>query len=138
MGVRRGPLWIGNLVNAYSIAMIGTAMVIIQCPNCGEDVELEDGAFGLFDCPYCDEDFSYLETDEYAYSLLSQVQFFLSPGMIVGLIFFGIGLIWFILLKQTTSGGGLGNLVLIYPAGVCGLGIPIILISFILKLRQLN
>jgi len=113
-------------------------MAVIQCPHCGEDIELEDGAVGLFDCPYCDEDFSYGETDEYAYSLLSQAQFFLSPGMIVGLILFGVGLIWFSLLLPTTSGGGLGNLILIYPAGVCGLGIPIILISFFLRLRQLN
>jgi len=26
-------------------------MVEIQCPHCEEDVELEDGVFGLFDCP---------------------------------------------------------------------------------------
>ena len=113
-------------------------MVVIQCSHCGEDVELEGGAFGLFNCPHCDEEFSFGETDEGADSLLSQVQFFLTPGMIVGLIIFGIGLIWFILLKQTTSGGGLENLVMIYPAGVCGLGIPIILISFFIRLRQLN
>ena len=106
-------------------------MVVIQCPHCGEDVEVEGGAFGLFNCPHCDEEFSFGETDEDAHSLLSQVQFFLSPGM-------SIGLIWFILLKQTTSGGGLENLVMIYPAGVCGLGIPIILISFFIRLRQLN
>ncbi len=118
--------------------MIGTAMVVIQCPHCGEDIELEGGAFGLFNCPHCDEEFSFEETHEDSYSLLSQVQFFLSPGMIVGLIIFGIGLIWFILLKQTTSGGGLENLVMIYPAGVCCLGIPIILISFFIRLRQLN
>ena len=133
-----GTLCTGNLVNAYSIVIDGTTMVVIQCPHCEEDVELEDGALGLFDCPHCDEDFSYGETDEYAYSLLSQTQFFLSPGMIVGLIIFGIGLIWFLLLKQTTSGGGLENLVMIYPAGVCALGVPIILISFFIRLKQLN
>ena len=34
-------------------------MVNIQCPHCVEDIELEDGAFGLFDCPHCDEEFGY-------------------------------------------------------------------------------
>ena len=34
-------------------------MVEIQCPHCDEDIELEDGAFGLFNCPHCDEEFSW-------------------------------------------------------------------------------
>ena len=34
-------------------------MVVIQCPHCKEDIELEDGVFGLFACPYCDEEFDY-------------------------------------------------------------------------------
>ena len=34
-------------------------MPLIQCPHCGEDIELEDGASGLFDCPYCDKDFTW-------------------------------------------------------------------------------
>ena len=34
-------------------------MVVIQCPHCAKSVELESGAFGLFDCPYCDEEFEY-------------------------------------------------------------------------------
>ena len=34
-------------------------MIGIQCPHCGEDVELEDGASGLFDCPYCNKDFAW-------------------------------------------------------------------------------
>jgi len=46
-------------VNPYLIAMIGTTMIVIQCPHCDEDVELEDGAFRLFDCPHCDEEFEY-------------------------------------------------------------------------------
>ena len=39
--------------------MAGSAMVVIQCPHCGEDVELEDGASGLFDCPYCKNEFEF-------------------------------------------------------------------------------
>tara|TARA_B100001250_G_C19188921_1_gene524314 strand:+ start:128 stop:388 length:261 start_codon:yes stop_codon:yes gene_type:complete len=38
-------------------------MVIIQCPNCEEDIELEDDVYGLFDCPLCDEEFIW-EADD--------------------------------------------------------------------------
>ena len=34
-------------------------MVEIQCPHCDEDVELEDGASGLFDCPHCNKEFEF-------------------------------------------------------------------------------
>ena len=32
-------------------------MVDLQCPHCDEDIELEDGDSGLFNCPYCSEEF---------------------------------------------------------------------------------
>ena len=34
-------------------------MTIIQCPHCDGDVELPDGAVGLFDCPHCNNEFEY-------------------------------------------------------------------------------
>ena len=34
-------------------------MVVVQCPHCVEDIELEDGSFGLFECPYCGGEFEY-------------------------------------------------------------------------------
>lgn len=34
-------------------------MPVVQCPHCVQDVELEDGSFGLFECPYCDEEFEF-------------------------------------------------------------------------------
>ena len=36
-------------------------MVEIQCPHCEEDVEIEDGKSGLFECPYCNKDFAWNE-----------------------------------------------------------------------------
>jgi uncharacterized Zn-finger protein len=39
--------------------MTGTTMVEIQCPHCDEDIELEDGSYGLFDCPYCGGEFEW-------------------------------------------------------------------------------
>ena len=32
-------------------------MVDIQCPHCGKNIELEDGLSGMFDCPYCHNEF---------------------------------------------------------------------------------
>ena len=48
-----------KLLKPYPNAMTGSTMAVIQCPHCGEDVELEVGASGLFDCPYCDKDFAW-------------------------------------------------------------------------------
>ena len=47
-----------NLLKPYRNAMTGCTMVVIQCPHCGENVELEDGSSGLFDCPYCNKDYA--------------------------------------------------------------------------------
>ena len=38
-------------------------MVVIQCPHCEEDIELEDDVYGLFDCPLCDEEFIWEDHD---------------------------------------------------------------------------
>tara|TARA_B110000196_G_C21003725_1_gene594265 strand:+ start:85 stop:480 length:396 start_codon:yes stop_codon:yes gene_type:complete len=37
----------------------GSGMAVIQCPHCGKNVELEDGSLGLFDCPYCKNEFEF-------------------------------------------------------------------------------
>ena len=47
------------MLKPYSIAVIGIAMVEIECPHCDEGIELDDGASGLFDCPHCDEEFTW-------------------------------------------------------------------------------
>jgi endogenous inhibitor of DNA gyrase (YacG/DUF329 family) len=47
------------MLKPYFNAITGHTMVVIQCPHCGEDVELEDGASGLFDCPFCNKDFAW-------------------------------------------------------------------------------
>ena len=41
-----------------------TIMVVIQCPHCSLEVELDDGVSGLFDCPHCGEEFQWGEIDE--------------------------------------------------------------------------
>ena len=34
-------------------------MPFIECPSCDVTVELDEGASGIFDCPYCDEEFEF-------------------------------------------------------------------------------
>ena len=34
-------------------------MVLIECPHCERDIDLEDGLVGLFDCPLCEQQFSW-------------------------------------------------------------------------------
>ena len=41
-----------------------TIMVVIQCPHCSLEVELDGGVSGLFDCPHCGEEFQWGEIDE--------------------------------------------------------------------------
>lgn len=38
-------------------------MVVIQCPHCSMEVELDGGASGLFDCPHCGEEFQWGKMD---------------------------------------------------------------------------
>ena len=39
-------------------------MVEIQCPHCVESIELDDGIFGLFECPFCEEEFEWNPEEE--------------------------------------------------------------------------
>ena len=36
-------------------------MVVIECPHCDEDLEMDDGAHGLFECPYCQNEYQWGE-----------------------------------------------------------------------------
>lgn len=36
-------------------------MVVIECPHCGKEIEMDDGAFGLFECPYCEGEYEWGE-----------------------------------------------------------------------------
>ena len=36
-------------------------MVVIECPHCSEDIEMDDDAHGLFDCPYCGKEYEWGE-----------------------------------------------------------------------------
>ena len=34
-------------------------MVVIQCPHCNLEAELDNGESGLFDCPHCGKEFEF-------------------------------------------------------------------------------
>ena len=53
-------------------------MVEIQCPHCDEGIELEDDVFGLFDCPFCEEEFEWNRESTHAYEeLFRQPEFWI-------------------------------------------------------------
>ena len=58
-GYTKGSPLNWKLLKPYRNAVTGSTMVAIQCPHCGEDVELEAEEPGLFDCPYCNKDFAW-------------------------------------------------------------------------------
>jgi len=115
-------------------------MVEIQCPYCEEDIELEDEISGLFDCPHCDNEFSFGDDEFTALPLYSRLQLFLSTGMIVGLVIIVIGIITFIgfaIFNDDTGEFGSGMWIFI-PCGILAIGIPIVVISFFTRGYQLN
>ena len=42
-------------------------MVLIECPHCAEGVELDGAAFGLFECPFCEEEFEWSRERHHAH-----------------------------------------------------------------------
>ena len=58
-GYAKGSPLHWKLLKPYAEADSKATMVVIQCPHCAEDVELQDGTSGLFDCPYCNKDFAW-------------------------------------------------------------------------------
>ena len=115
-------------------------MVEIQCPHCEEDIELEDETSGLFDCPHCDNEFSFGDDKFTALHLYRRLQLFLSIGMIIGLAIIVIGVITFIGFAIFYDDGvyfGSGWWIFI-PCGILAIGIPIVVISFLVRGYQLN
>tara|TARA_B100000945_G_scaffold40664_3_gene27320 strand:- start:1107 stop:1502 length:396 start_codon:yes stop_codon:yes gene_type:complete len=104
-------------------------MVVIQCPHCQEDVGLEDGETGLFDCHYCNNDFTWdggLQTNDLTDKFLVFLFSVFSPS----LSFIASLLIMFIL------GGGGGWAALGYfviSVGICLFYTTILAIISVLK-----
>ena len=36
-------------------------MVVIECPHCDEEVEMDDDSFGIFECPHCEMEYEWGE-----------------------------------------------------------------------------
>ena len=129
-----------NLLNPYHIVVFGRTVVVIQCPHCEEDVELEDGVSGVFDCPHCGDDFSYGDEEFRELSLFQRSQLFMSTGVIIGLVVIAIGVITFLgFAIFNDDGGEFGSGMWIFiPCGIFAVGIPIVVISFFVRGWRLN
>ena len=121
--------------------MTGSTMVVIQCPHCEEDIELDDGASGFFDCPYCDNEISFSANELVAPNLFARSQLFMSAGMKIGLAIMAIGVITFIgfAIFEDGGGGSWNNYAAtVIPCGIICIGIPVVVISFFIRGYQLN
>jgi len=84
--------------------MTGGLMVEIECPHCDEDIELDDDEFGLFECPYCENEFLWeqesnsIEIKPLAYFSISDLRYFVPFAVLIGgFIIIGLVLLWIIL-----------------------------------------
>lgn len=100
----------------------------ILCPHCQKNIALEEGAFGLFDCPHCDEEFSW-DSDR-----KKTIDNFLKWTNVVGAAFCAIGLIgviglliWFEFYPPSGMFGGLA--LILFVIGIILIGLSINLIA---------
>jgi len=127
-----------KLLKPYRTAISGISMVVIQCPHCGGEIELHVDGFGLFDCPHCEEEFSYGDQVN-ALPLFGRTRVFMSIGMKIGLAIIAIAVITFIGFAIFNDDTGVYSGMWIFiPAGICAIGIPIVVISFFVRGYQLN
>lgn len=99
----------------------------ILCPHCQKNIALEEGAFGLFDCPHCDEEFSW-DSDR-----KKKIDNVLKWTNVVGAVVCVIGLIgviglliWFVIFPPS---GMFGGFQIIFPIGIILIGASINLIA---------
>ena len=104
-------------------------MVEIQCPNCDEDIELEDGDFGLFNCPHCDDEFSWdSDTKRRFHNIVKWMNIIGAGIAAIGLIGVVGILIWWLFDPPS----GYDGLIIFLPIGIILLGLSINLLAVII------
>lgn len=113
-------------------------MTLIQCPHCVEDIELEDGSSGLFDCPHCNGEFEWgveqdQGQDEYEGPLMQWWKYSASGSAKVGIVINAIGLVVFIglFLINGFETGPYGNLWMFIPMLIWVVGILVMFVPFL-------
>ena len=102
-------------------------MVEIQCPSCEADIELEDGVFGLFDCPICGGEFSWDDDEEKFDEEITQTEdplglmilkLIVKYGFFVSAAIFLLAIVSGIIILIT--GGGIMILISVWAAMIAG------------------
>lgn len=71
--------------------MAQNSMVALECPLCAEEVQLDDGATGLFLCPHCDGEFEWgPQRDDFGETIRSFLGFFFITTLVFFCISFGM------------------------------------------------
>lgn len=86
-------------------------MVVIKCPQCEEHIELDDDASGLFECPFCEGEFEWGESDTSARTSTGDANnsittfSHIAHGLGGVLLIFGLFSNWVVLLSGEISVG---------------------------------
>ena len=116
-------------------------MVEIQCPHCDEDIELEDGASGLFDCPHCDEEFPWNSDNDFSIESNSKLKDFFSSKIGFSISFLAIfacaiGAVWW---TSSLTNLNLGYAFIIFGFPIASIALIIYVVLWIIeKLNSLS
>jgi len=67
-------------------------MIEIECPHCNGDIELDDDDSGLFNCPYCDQEFLWgqesqiMDDNTSEYSSKSDYSHLVLPSILISVL----------------------------------------------------
>ena len=100
-------------------------MVLLQCPICTNEVELDDKAVGVFSCPHCNEEFEWGPSSD---ALGDVVVSFLRSFVITTVVFFCLTSGWLFLFEGVQLGDAIG--LTLFLAIIAPLWIPIAFVPF--------
>lgn len=109
-------------------------MTLIECPHCTDAIIIEQGAFGLFDCPSCDEEFSYHEdqapTDEVMGGWIASRSLGTKLGL--GILAFGVVAFLGLMINEGSDCTEFGcGMWVVIPMGIWSVGGLVLLVSFL-------
>ena len=101
----------------------------ILCPHCNEIIALEEGAYGLFDCPHCDEEFSWDNDRKRTIDKIIKWTHIVGAAMsVIGLI----GVIGLLIWWQIDPPYGYEGLIIFFPIGIILIGLSINIIALMM------
>lgn len=107
-------------------------MVLLQCPLCTNEVELDDKAVGLFSCPHCSGEFEWgPSSDAFGDVLVA----FLRSFVLTTLVFFCLSSGWLFLFEGVQLDEAIG--LTFFLAIIAPVWIPVAFVPFFIHRARL-